>query len=673
MTTSAAIGSILEGKYEIVRLLGQGGMGEVFLARHLHLHEERVIKVLRRDRAADPASQQRFLREARLATQIKHPNVAILYDCSRLEDGGFYMVWEHVEGQDLGEQLADQGPFPVTQAVDLAIQALRGLEAIHSRGIVHRDISPDNLMIHRDSGERLRLKIIDLGLAKALGPDPAWEVTQAGTFMGKLRYCSPEQAQTGEGDSLDRRSDLYSLGLVLYEMVSGTFPFEGAGPAALLARLHKDPLPLAGRNPAVEVPAALGQVVERALARDRDDRFADAIAFIEALDDVRRSLADMSTRQVPVHIAPPASAAARSGGAERPRSAELSAEERSRLLAQIDRAARRQHETTLMVEGVNQAIAEGRHEDARRLLAEAEAASAAGPALHGLKRRLAEAEASEGNRRRLLELEAMVTRYIQGKQQQLARLALDSLLEIAPTHPRRGDFESWVALMDDEAAQDARLAAALAAGREALAAGDFRRARRQLQALRRADPGGTSAADFEREIERTQGEAAQGEETSRRRQRFEERLAAGDLAAAADELAWLEPRMSRVAGDDLRRRLEATRRGERDRRETERVVSRFEERLAALDWAGARQVARELAAADHGETLARELFARVDEREKVERRRAALADGELQLDALIARGEADQAELALKILLQIDPAHPRRRQLERQIQGLRTR
>lgn len=294
----SGIGSVLEGKYEIVELLGSGGMGDVYLARHLHLDETRVVKVLRPEIAADEDSQRRFLREARLATQVKHPNVAILHDCSRLPEGSFYMVWEHVQGRDVASLLADGGPLDLQEAVGLGIQALRGLEAIHSIGVIHRDVSPDNLMVFTSARGDRRLKIIDLGLARALAPDPRYEVTQVGTFMGKLRYCSPEQARMSEGETLDRRTDLYSLGLVLYEMICGLTPFEGAGPAAVFKRVSEDPLPLAGRSPDVEVPAVLDRVVMKALRRERDARYPDAVSFIEALDDAGRALADAATREV---------------------------------------------------------------------------------------------------------------------------------------------------------------------------------------------------------------------------------------------------------------------------------------------------------------------------------------------------------------------------------------
>src|SRR5215210_2498976 len=241
-------GSVLDGKYEIVDRLGSGGMGEVYLVRHVHLQELRVVKILRQDLATDPSAQKRFMREARLATQIKHPNVATLYDFSRLEDGSFYMVWEHIQGEEVGDRVRRQGPFPVPVSVQLGIQALRGLEAIHAAVIIHRDLSPDNLMIMEDKRGQPTLKIIDLGLARTLDADASFEITQVGMFMGKLQYCSPEQAGAGGNQPLDARSDLYSFGLVLYEMITGMAPFESENQAGFIfKRLSEDPLPLTGR------------------------------------------------------------------------------------------------------------------------------------------------------------------------------------------------------------------------------------------------------------------------------------------------------------------------------------------------------------------------------------------------------------------------------------------
>lgn len=686
-------GSVLEGKYEILRQLGAGGMGEVLLARHLHLDEMRVVKVLRRDLAADPDSQKRFLREARLATQVKHPNVAILYDCSRLEDGSFYMVWEHVEGQEVGDRLADQGPFPVRVALELGIQALRGLAAIHAIGVIHRDVSPDNLMVFTGPGERLRIKVIDLGLARTLTADPLYEVTQVGTFMGKLRYCSPEQARAAEGESLDHRSDLYSLGLVLYEMISGRFPFEGgSGAASLVQRLSQDPLPLAGRNPEVEVPAALDQVVRRTLSREADDRYPDAVALIEALDEVRRALNEASTQEVPVlpgaggataaavavaattpggPAAPPGGAALAGGAAPaaaepKPKTVEMSPQERSALLQQIDRAARRVRETTLVLRQADAAIAAGAIEEARRLVTAVDEVNPGAPGLPALREKLRQSEVLLEHRRRVEEHEALLTRYLKSKQQRLAKLALDSLLDLYPNHPRRDDYESWVALLDQEVVQDARVAEALAGGREALMAGDFKSARRQAAALKRLDADGTAAEAFERELARAAADSEREDELERHRASFHRMVAAGDIAAAERQLEDLAGRLPRVAVDALRAELEAG----RGRAAEGRFEDRLAQRLDTGDWVGAREVVREAAAALPDSARPAEMLTEVERREEEQRRRSSAAQGEQQIETLIAAGQAEQARLALKILLQLDPSNRRRRQFERQIDAL---
>ena len=214
------IGTILDNKYEVEKRLGSGGMGEVYRVRHMHLDQERVIKILRADLANDPVALERFQQEARIATRVKHRNVAILYDFSRLADGSFYMVWEYIEGVEVAEKLRREGPLPLRLAIELGIQSLRGLAAIHAMGVIHRDISPDNLMLTEDMHGKTQIKIIDLGLAKAPRSEGSLEITQAGVFMGKLRYCSPEQAGPEGGAALDHRTDLYSMSAVLYEMVT---------------------------------------------------------------------------------------------------------------------------------------------------------------------------------------------------------------------------------------------------------------------------------------------------------------------------------------------------------------------------------------------------------------------------------------------------------------------
>ena len=666
-------GSILDGKYEIVQRLGSGGMGEVYRVRHVHLHELRVVKILRQDLAADPSAQKRFMREARLATQIKHPNVAILYDFSTLPDGSFYMVWEHIQGQDVGDRLRRQGPFPVAVAVHLGIHALQGLEAVHAAGIIHRDLSPDNLMITEDKAGNLRLKIIDLGLARTLEADPHFEITQAGMFMGKLQYCSPEQAGVPAGATLDHRSDLYSFGLVLYEMIVGLPPFESENQHGFIfKRLSEDPLPLRGRNPAIEVPAELDRVVRRALERDRERRFPDAHSFAAALAKVEQGLAGAETKEIPM-----AAIAAADGPAAPPpprqrSSSELSRAERQELLAQIERAAKRVQESSGEISRADALLAAGRIEEAQKLIAQIEAANPRAQGIGRLKERLAQEREREKDALRSAETEQVLINYLQKKQLPLARLALESLLEIQPTHPKRADYEGWIGLLVDEAEKSKRAGAALAAGREALARKDFRAARRELEAIARDDPTGKRGEAFSHELEAAERAAQEGAEIDRRKRRFEELLAARrsvEAAAELDALAKLD--VSRVTLDFLREKLAE----DRERSQREEVEAGFEQRyrqkLADHDWFAAREIAQELGKAVPASPRAAAMFAEIGRLEAIHHRQQAVEQGVRQVEAFIDQGDAAKAELALKILVQMDPENRHRKRLERQVGGMK--
>jgi eukaryotic-like serine/threonine-protein kinase len=285
-------GETLDGRYEITERLGAGGMGEVFKAIHTYLGAPRVIKVVHSHISTNADAKDRFLREARAATKIQHTNVATLHDFATLPDGAHYMVWEFIDGVNLAERLRQYRTLPPRQAVAIAIQALRGLDAIHRAGIVHRDISPENLMITAND----EVKIIDLGVAKVQDTE-AVSQTRTGIFVGKLRYASPEQLGfIPEGERIDARADIYALGMVLVEMLTGRPPYEAKSPheyfllhARDVTKTTMTPLP-------TELPgsAALQQVLEKALARDRNDRYANAREFIAALEQVERTLPEVT-------------------------------------------------------------------------------------------------------------------------------------------------------------------------------------------------------------------------------------------------------------------------------------------------------------------------------------------------------------------------------------------
>ena len=284
-------GMVLDGKYEILSRIGAGGMGEVFKARHLHLDAFRCIKVMKQELLADDGSRSRFLREARLATQIHHPNIAVVHDFF-VGEGGNYMVTEFIEGRTLRQWSAEQGAFPLPLAADVASQVLVGLDHIHRRGLLHRDISPDNVMLSFDPEGRCVAKIIDLGIAKDLASSAAADTTQAGVLIGNPKYMSPEQlGLLNDGEQIDGRTDLYSLGVVLYEILAGVPPFTSDTPHGyIMKHLTQPPRPHAA------LPEAIQSVIFRALEKDRTQRYAGAREFAAALAPFLEAPAGTLTR-----------------------------------------------------------------------------------------------------------------------------------------------------------------------------------------------------------------------------------------------------------------------------------------------------------------------------------------------------------------------------------------
>jgi serine/threonine-protein kinase len=284
---------LLDGKYQIIDRLGIGGMGEIFKVRHIHLNELRVIKIMRPNVAADDQGMQRFLQEARTSTMIKHKNLAMLYDFAQLDDGSYYMVWEFIDGTNIQKWIGQNGAMPARLAIEISVQALSGLDHLHSMGLIHRDISPENIMLSQDHHGKLLVKVIDFGIAKQLAEGEGSQgLTQTGMFLGKLKYASPEQAGfLKEGEHLDPRSDLYSFGIVMYEMLAGRAPFQATNPHGyILKHVTEKPLAIHELNPAVKVPPQVESVIMKSLEKSRDNRYATAADFEHALEAIRNTV-----------------------------------------------------------------------------------------------------------------------------------------------------------------------------------------------------------------------------------------------------------------------------------------------------------------------------------------------------------------------------------------------
>jgi len=276
----------IDGKYEILGKIREGGMGAVYKVRHRLLDEIRVVKVVRPQVEGKSAAAERFLREAKVAIRLRHPNIATIYDFAVDDEGIAFIVMEHIDGWSLLDVLQSYGPPPLPLALEVARQTLRALSYLHRQQIVHRDISPDNVMLERDGDGRPLIKLIDLGIAKAVG-STGDGLTTTGIFLGKPRYASPEQF---EGRGIGPQSDLYSFAVVLYELLTGRCPVHGQdAPSFMAGHLLRPPLEFDEVDPKGTVPDDLRAVVRQALAKKPQDRMPGAEEFL-------RSIAQVQTR-----------------------------------------------------------------------------------------------------------------------------------------------------------------------------------------------------------------------------------------------------------------------------------------------------------------------------------------------------------------------------------------
>ncbi|HET9740875.1 MAG TPA: PASTA domain-containing protein [Solirubrobacteraceae bacterium] len=275
--------TIIDGRYRVLKRIGSGGMAEVYCAEDQQLGRRVALKLLRRRFADDEQFVERFRREASSAAGLSHPNIVGIFDRGEW-DGTYYIAMEFVEGRTLKDIVRERGAAPPEAAADITLQILRALRFAHKHGIVHRDIKPHNVLIDNDG----RVRVADFGIARAGVSD----MTETGSVMGTAQYLSPEQAQ---GKPVDARSDLYSTGIVLYELLTGRVPFDAESPVSVaLMQVSEPPLPPMEVNP--EVPPALDAVTLRAMEKDPGRRYQDAEEFIAALE---------SARKAPMEILPP--------------------------------------------------------------------------------------------------------------------------------------------------------------------------------------------------------------------------------------------------------------------------------------------------------------------------------------------------------------------------------
>lgn len=289
------VGSIVAGRYKVLSMLGEGGMGAVLLVEHTVIRKRMALKILNDEMMKNPEMVARFEREALAAAHIDHPNVVAATDSGRTEDGSLFVVLEYVDGQSLRDALAF-GPLQVPRALHIARQAASALQRAHGLGIIHRDLKPENLMLVSRDGDENFVKILDFGLAKlsvaslihdsggGSGSGKSEVVTRMGAIFGTPSYMAPEQAAGGE---VDGRTDLYALGIVLFEMLTGRVPFEGADHAEVLKRqlIAKVP-PFSQIAPGLKIPPPVETLVNKLLEKQPDKRMQNAKEVVEAIDDV---------------------------------------------------------------------------------------------------------------------------------------------------------------------------------------------------------------------------------------------------------------------------------------------------------------------------------------------------------------------------------------------------
>ncbi len=298
-----ADGSVIRGKYRVLAKVGQGGMGSVYKALHLAFDELRALKVIAPELLSDELFVKRFKHEAVITRRLQHPNAVRVDDIDEAEDGRPFIVMEFIEGKSLKKLIREEGPLPTPRVLSIIKQATSALDAAHRLGMVHRDIKPDNIALV-DAADAETVKVLDFGIAKMkearMGEAAGMTLTGAGVVIGTPQYMSPEQAMGKRGDELDGRADLYSLGVVMYQMLTADLPFKAdTTMEMLLAHMQKPPAPIATLHPELQVPENVAALTMRLLEKNRDMRPASARALIQEIEKIEKDMSNpLKTRVV---------------------------------------------------------------------------------------------------------------------------------------------------------------------------------------------------------------------------------------------------------------------------------------------------------------------------------------------------------------------------------------
>ena len=291
-------GGVIDGRYKLIEKLGEGGMGSVYKVEHVRIGKVMALKVLSKGSTVDKLMKDRFLQEARVVAKLSHPNTVQVFDSGELEDGSLYIAMEFVAGRDLAWNLRNHGPMPEKKAAAIGIAVLRSLAEAHANGIIHRDIKPANVMLLRDGSQVTdRVKLLDFGIAKLMEADVKKDITGVTEFIGTPAYISPEQAK---GERLDARSDLYSVGALMFELVAGRPVFEGPTALSIVTK-HLTERPPNLSDVVVDNPVtpAFEALIDKALKKSPTDRYHSADAMRQALEGISQGAA-ITTGDFPI-------------------------------------------------------------------------------------------------------------------------------------------------------------------------------------------------------------------------------------------------------------------------------------------------------------------------------------------------------------------------------------